>query len=124
MVKDFLRNLKSYFDYIIKLNFGDLLIKFIDLVLVILMSLFVYIPVSLVRDLVYTIIGTFGNLSILSLIMDLLFKGISFVLCIYVFVYLFNKRYEDIKEERLNSREEVKKKIQEESFELPEMKQK
>lgn len=101
MFKDFFKNLKNYLSYIMKVGFGELFIQFITLVIIVLIACFIYIPVSLVQDLVLTFLSTFGivlgdfGYSLLTLI----FKIVSAIIATLTFIYLFNKRYEDIKKE-------------------------
>ena len=107
---DFGKNFKFYIDYILKLNFGELLVHFIEFVLVVLGALIVYIPIYLVKDLMYTIFSLFGEYStIINLVFNILFNIIALVLCILAFLYLFNKRYEDLQNE-IKQKEENKRK--------------
>ena len=110
MFNDFLKNFKFYIDYILKLNFGELLFHFLELAIVVLLSLMMYIPVNLIQDLIYTIFNLLGNTgTILNLIFDIIFKIIGLIICIISFVYCFNKRYEDLQKE-IKEKEEKKHK--------------
>jgi len=102
--KKFLKVGKHYIGYLMSLGFKDLFINFLGLLLVVGLSLLVYIPVSMIRDILYKIIVIFVSGSpTLYEVFDLVFTIISAILCILVFVYLFNKRYEDV-EKLKNSR--------------------
>ena len=106
MFKDFFSNLKTYLSYIMKLGFGELFIQFITLVIIVLIACFIYIPVGLVQDLVLTFLSTFGIVlgDFAYAFLNLVFKIIAALIAVWVFVYLFNKRYENIKQE-LDSKE-------------------
>lgn len=103
MIKSFLKNIKSYIDYIMTLGFKDLFRHFISLVVVILISLIVYIPIGLVRDF---IIEAFGSLVtnppiIVITIIGIVFDAICIVSAVLCFIYMFNRRYSEVYKEEI-----------------------
>lgn len=119
MVKDFGGNVKKYIDYIMKLGFGDLFIQFLILVIILILACFVYVPIGLVQDLLWSIVNIMGNIpTIVFNIYNILFGLISFVLAALAFMYLFNKRYDDVQ----NEIKEQKDKKEGNNIELPKMK--
>ena len=99
--KKFLKVGKHYIDYLLKLGFKDLFINFLELVILAGLSLLVYLPIGLVRDLLYKIVVFFfvGNTTI-HFIFDIVFTAICIIVCICCFIHFFNKRYEDIEKLR------------------------
>ena len=123
MFKDFGKNFKFYIDYILKLDFGELLIKFFELVIVVLLALIMYIPVYLIREFIYSVLSLLGNYSVyVNLVIDILINGCALVVCILCFIYFFNRRFEDLQKEIKNkeeiTRKEKTKKVEEE-LDLP-----
>ena len=110
MFKDFFKNLKNYLSYIMKVGFGELFIQFLTLVIILLISLFVYIPLGLIQDLVVTFFSTIGlTLGETGyLVLNLIFKSVELVVAICCFVYLFNKRYEDFKKAEEEKKNDIK----------------
>ena len=110
MFKDFFKNLKNYLSYIMKVGFGELFIQFLTLVIILLISLFVYIPLGLIQDLVVTFFSTIGlTLGETGyLVLNLIFKSVELVIAICCFVYLFNKRYEDFKKSEEEKKNDIK----------------
>ena len=119
MMKDFGGNVKKYIDYIMKLGFGDLFIQFLILVIILVLACFVYVPVGLVQDLIWSIVNIMGNIPVIVFsIYNIVFSLLSFVLAALAFMYLFNKRYSDVEKEI----KEQKDKKEGKSIELPKMK--
>ncbi len=119
MMKDFGGNVKKYIDYIMKLGFGDLFIQFLILVIILVLACFVYVPVGLVQDLLWSIVNIMGNIPVIVFsIYNIVFSLLSFVLAALAFMYLFNKRYSDVEKEI----KEQKDKKEGKSIELPKMK--
>lgn len=133
IVKEFLGNLKPYFNYIMTLGFKKLGVHFICLVLISLFALLVYLPIGLINDFIVTLLGSlFGNVpNIIYGILEVITELASLVCSFLFFMYMFNQRYKDVyKDEILNAGKEVKndkvnsadlnKKI-EQKIELPEL---
>ncbi len=119
MMKDFGGNVKKYIDYIMKLGFGELFIQFLILVIILVLACFVYVPVGLVQDLLWSIVNIMGNIPVIVFsIYNIVFSLLSFVLAALAFMYLFNKRYSDVEKEI----KEQKDKKEGKSIELPKMK--
>lgn len=90
-------NFKKYFDYLMTVNFGDLFINVLILLCIIVLSTFLFIPVGLVESLIRDFILLFVDLpSMVLSIYAWVFTLISTVLAFLAFVYLFNKRFDDI----------------------------
>lgn len=98
LIKTFLKNLKDYLSYLMKVGFGDLLIQFLTLVIILLLSCFIYVPIGLIEDIIISAMGFLGQVvnDKTYQILDLVFKIISFIFAMFAFMYLFNKRYDDI----------------------------
>ena len=62
MVKDFLKNGKKYIDYIMGLDFTELIINILEILGLVILSGLVYIPIGLVQDLIYEVVrSAFGT---------------------------------------------------------------
>ncbi len=124
-LKKFFKVGKHYISYLMKLGFKDLFVNFIELVILVGLALLVYIPIGLVRDLLYKIMVFFlSGSTTLYFVFDLVFTIISIVVCLCCFIYLFNKRYEDVENLRSSRKDNLytntdnKNKIQEDSFKV------
>lgn len=111
IVKEFLGNLKPYFNYIMTLGFKKLGVHFICLVLISLFALLVYLPIGLINDFIVTLLGSLiGNVpNIIYGILEVITELASLVCSFLFFMYMFNQRYKDVyKDEILNAGKEVK----------------
>lgn len=101
-VKNFPSVLKQYIDAIMKMNFGELLLHFIELLILLLIASFLYIPIGLLKDMLFSIFAffTFSASDTLNLVVDLIIKVCSFIASLYCFLYMFTKRYEELKKEK------------------------
>lgn len=121
MFVNFYKNLKDYIDIIIKLNFGELFVYALELILITVLSLLMYIPVGLIEDLVRTVCVTAApDAVILITIVNIIFKVISLGVFVFIFIYLFNGRYSDLKKDIKEKKEKAAKQI--DDIELPNMK--
>ena len=119
LMKNFGSNVKKYVDYIMKLGFGELFIQFLILVIILVLACFVYVPVGLVQDLIWNIVNIAGNMSVIVFnVYNVIFGVISFILAALAFMYLFNKRYDDVQKEI----KEQKNKKEVGNIDLPKMK--
>ena len=126
MFKNFGVNVKKYVDYLMTVNFVDLFINVIVLVCILLLSLFMFVPVGMVVSLFGDFITFFieGNV-ILSKVIQWISSLISTVLALFAFVYMFNKRFEDLekfKEQVENKPQKKEKTNDEDELELPKAK--
>ena len=126
MIKKFGTNFKKYFDYLMSVNFGELFVNVLILICILLLSTFVFVPVGLVEGLLRDFLQLFVTFPALFLnIYAWLFTLISTVLAVLSFIYLFNKRFEDIEsfKKQLKEKPATKetKKVEEE-LELPKTK--
>ena len=135
-LKKFLKVGKNYIDYIMKLGFSELLVNFIELIILVAISLLVMFPVSAVKVILYSFVSLFTKTNqTVYLIYNIVFLIINSVISLALFIYMFNKRYEDIESIRNRKREtkiEVKDvkngvrkiELEDESMELPKPAQK
>lgn len=132
MVKDFLKNGKEYINYLMKVNFKDLFINTIILLCIIVLSSLIYIPIGFLEDLIRSFIVVFTPFSgIPAMLYYWFFKLLEYVSCLIAFMFLFNKRFEDLEafKEQVNGKEgrkivikNEKTKQVEEELELPKTK--
>ncbi len=126
MLKKFKNNFKKYFDYLMSVNFGDLFINVLILICIILLSTFIFIPVGMVESIIRDFINLFGSLpSVFYSIYSWVFTVISTILSVLAFIYLFNKRFDDIEEFKKQLKEKPvvsESKKEEEELELPKTK--
>lgn len=95
--KLFFKRGKAYIDYLMKVDFKELFVNVVILFCMIVLSAFMFIPVGIVQDVIRSFIQVFGNLPItIALLYDWIFYLLSFIFSIIAFVYLFNKRFEDL----------------------------
>jgi hypothetical protein len=128
-LKCFVNNIKKYLGYIATLGFKDLGRHFLSLLLLIFISLLAYIPVGLVGDFIITMITSVGNVpSIIYSIVDIVIELISLIAAVYLFIFIFNRRYTELYVDEMNGKGKEKKeevKIYdnrvEQKIELPEL---
>lgn len=129
-MKKFLKNLKQYINYIMKVSFKDLLINVVILCCIVLLSVLVYLPVGIIEDLIRSFIVVWIHFEgVPAVLFTWTFKLISFICAVITFIYLFNKRFDDIeafKEQVSNPKKSIdnemvntKVKVEEEEIELP-----
>ena len=128
MFKKFISNVKNYVNYLMTVNFGELFINVLILLCILVLSTFVFVPVGLVQSLIRDFILLFGSMSNLFLsIFDWVFTLISTVLAATAFIYMFNKRFDDLDllKKQINNKQvkEVEPKNEEEKIELPKEKE-
>ena len=105
-LKKFLKVGKNYIDYIMKLGFSELLVNFIELIILVAISLLVMFPVSAVKVILYSFVSLFTKTNqTVYLIYNIVFLIINAVISLALFIYMFNKRYEDIESIRNRKRE-------------------
>ena len=125
MLKKFWKTLKDYVNYLMKVDFKELFINTIILICLVILAAFVYIPIGLVQDLIRNLLSIFINMGgIFGLIYTWLFSLIGAIVAILAFIYLFNKRFDSIKNES-NKESSNKKgsKEKEEDLDLPKVKE-
>ena len=104
LIKDFVKNLKEYVSYLMKVNYKELFVNTVILFCILILASFVYLPVSLIDDLIYSFITMFVSLPVIAgSIYHWIFQLISFILAVLAFMYLFNMRFKDIKEKGINN---------------------
>lgn len=104
LVKSFFKNLKDYLSYIMKVGFGELFIQFLTLVIILLLSCFIYVPIGLIEDIIISAMSFLGQVVSENTyqVLDLIFKIISFICAMFAFMYLFNKKYNDVQKLKNN----------------------
>lgn len=116
MFKKFGVNVKKYVDYLMTVNFTDLFINVLILICILVLSSFVFMPVGLLQTLIRDFIMLFVELNGLFLsIFDWIFTLISTILSVIAFVYLFNKRFEDLDFFKKQLKEKPQTKVDKES---------
>ena len=128
-LKSFCKNIKTYLGYIAILGFKDLGRHFLSLLLLIFISLLAYIPVGLLGDFVITIITGIRNVPVvIYTIVDIVIELFSLLAAVYLFIFMFNKRYAEVYVDEMNGKgkekeEEVKvyDNRVEQKIELPEL---
>ena len=127
MFKKFISNVKNYVNYLMTVNFGELFINVLILLCILVLSTFMFVPVGLVQSLIRDFILLFGSMNNLFLsIFDWIFTLISTFLAVLAFVYMFNKRFDDLdllKKQINNKQVKEEPKKDEEILELPKEKE-
>ena len=124
---NFKGNVKKYVDYIMSVDFGELFINVLILLCILLLSTFLFVPVGMVETIIRDFINLFGGLpNIVYSIYSWIFNIISVVLSALAFMYMFNKRFDDIEafKKQMKEKPESKetKKDDKEELELPKAK--
>lgn len=110
MFSDFCKNIKEYIKIIVQLNLKDLFLYTLALILLIVIAGLVYLPIGLIKEIIISFIIIFVHMSDFAFnLFDWLFLLIQSVAFVFVFVYIFNTRYEKISFEDI-SKDEIKKK--------------
>jgi hypothetical protein len=128
LLKDFGKSFKDYIDHVMKVSFGELVFHFFELLIIIFISLFTYVPMYLLQDVGLNILRLGGNEineTVLH-VYNLTFSIVEILIALFAFIYLFNKRYEDLKNEEKQDKskkqtEKVKGK-KDANMDLPKMK--
>lgn len=130
MFKDFGKNFKNYFSYLMTVNFKELFINTVILFCIIVLSAFVFVPVGIVQDLVrsmVTLVTPFSGKG--DEIFNFVFLFISTVGFFLAFIYLFNKRFYDldafknqVKDEKTIVKKTTDKETKDDEFEMPKAK--
>ena len=125
MLKKFWKKKKDYVNYLMKVDFKELFINTIILICLVILAAFVYIPIGLVQDLIRNLLSIFINMGgIFGLIYTWLFSLIGAIAAILAFIYLFNKRFDSIKNEsNKESSNKKESKEKEEDLDLPKVKE-
>lgn len=115
MFKNFLKNFRAYIDYLMTVEFKELFANVGILFCIIMLSLFTFLPVSIVQDFVKSIILTIINAFEGSQgdIFNIVFYAIGIFVSFLSFMYLFNRRFEDLeafKEQVKKNKTETKSK--------------
>ncbi len=131
MFKEFGKNFKKYFDYLMTVNFKELFVNTVILLLILVLAAFVFMPLGLIQDLVrnaITMTTEFTGKG--DEIFNFVFRLIGTIGFFLSFIYLFNRRLRDIdafKEQVDDSikgkKENYKKEETKEEFDMPKAKE-
>ena len=97
MFKNFGKNFKKYFDYLMTVDYKELFINTVILLCIMALSGFVFVPIALIRDWVsnmVTMVTPFSENGVK--IFNFVFLSISTICTFLGFVFLFNKRFNDM----------------------------
>ena len=95
--KLFFKRAKAYIDYLMKVDFKELFVNVVILFCMIVLAAFMFIPVGIVQDVIRSFIQVFVSMPVtIGLLYNWVFYLLSFALSILAFMYLFNKRFEDL----------------------------
>ena len=112
MFKEFLSNFKEYIDYLMKVDFRELFINTLILICLLILSAFFFIPIGIIQDVIRSFIIIFVDFNVITgSLYNWLFYLLSFVVCIYAFVYMFNKRFGDLEELKKQIKNKDEKKV-------------
>jgi len=105
-IKKFFKVAKHYINYLMKVDFKELLVNFVEIIVVVIIAGILYLPVGVIRDILYKIfVAIFKGTTLLYNIFDIGFAIIGLVVSILFFMYLFVKRFENVEQLR-SSRED------------------
>ncbi len=126
LVKNFIKTLKDYIEYLMKVGYKELFINTVIIFCLFILSSFVYIPISVVQDLIKDTLQLFAGFGeTFDAIFYWVFKVISAISAVLIFMNLFNKRFDSIKNKKdEKSSEKVNKSSIEGEFDLPKAKNK
>lgn len=127
MFKNFVKNVKEYVNYLMKVDFRELFINVLILICILVLATFAYIPVGMVASVIKGLVAIFGIFSnVTLLIYDWIFNVLGLGVSVVAFVFLFNLRFADIEnlKDQINDKpkEEDKSKKKDDDIELPKTK--
>ena len=97
MFKELLKTGKKYADYLIGLDFSELLINILEILGMAILAALVYIPLGLFQDLIYEIVRMMlGTSEVVFRWYNIIFQLVTGLVAVAVFLYLFNKRYSNL----------------------------
>lgn len=127
MFKKFLKNFKSYIDYLMTVNFKELFVNVAILFCIIVLASFMFVPIDMIQELFRSLINSFVVLSETAIgLFDTFFLLVSTIVAILAFIYLFNKRFDDMEafKNQVKNKDSKKKSTKEDNdFELPKAKE-
>lgn len=127
MFKKFLKNFKIYIDYLMTVNFKELFVNVAILFCIIVLASFVFIPIDMIQEFIRSLINLFVVLSETTIwLFDTFFLLVSTVFAVLAFIYLFNKRFDDMEafKNQVKNKDSKKKSTKEDDdFELPKAKE-
>lgn len=127
MFKNFVKNVKEYVNYLMKVDFRELFINVLILICILVLATFAYIPVGMVASVIKGLVAIFGIFSnVTLLIYDWIFNVLGLGVSVVAFVFLFNLRFADIENLKVQindkPKEEDKSKKKDDDIELPKTK--
>lgn len=129
VITNFFKNAKEYGKYLMKVDFKALFANTVILICLLIIAAFAYIPVGILEDLIRSFIIVFTSMSgVFALLYTWLFRVIGACCSIYLFMWLFNYRYnymENDVTDPMNGSIEKKEKVKEkDELDLPKVKEK
>ena len=126
LVKTFIKTLKEYVEYLMKVGYKELFVNTVIIFCLFVLASFVFIPVNVVQDLIKDTLQLFAGFNeTFDAVFYWVFKVISVVSSVLVFMVLFNKRFDSIKNKNNGeSFKKVSKINKEDEFDLPKAKTK
>lgn len=129
-ITNFFKNIKEYAKYLMDIGFKELFANTVILLCMIIVAAFAYIPVGILEDVIRTLIQiTVGLPEPVAVIYSWIFKVVGACCSIYVFMWLFNIRYNYVEKKvtdpfkgSINKTE--KDVVEEEELDLPKVKEK
>ena len=97
MFKELLKTGKKYADYLMGLDFSELLINILEILGMAVLAALVYIPFGLFQDLIYELVrASFGTSEVVFRWYNVIFELVTGLVAVAVFLYLFNRRYSNL----------------------------
>ncbi len=130
VIKNFFPTLKKYVDYLMKVGYKELFVNTVIILCLFVLAAFVYVPIGVLRDFLSDTIQLFagGLNNTAAQVYYWIFNIISILFSVLVFMWLFNKRFETIENEKAEDKNEKvnkkKKEEKEDEFDLPKAKDK
>ena len=127
MFKKFGKNFKNYFNYLMTVDFKELFVNTVILFCILVLAGFVFVPVGIVQDLIRNMLTMVNTFSVKGdQIFNFIFLFISTIGFFLAFIYLFNKRFDDIeafkKQASTKSTKKTDNDEEEEEIDLPKSK--
>lgn len=124
VIEKFIKTLKDYINYLMKVGYKELFANTVVIFCLIVLSAFVYIPIDVVKSFIKDTLLLFAGFGdTFDAIFYWFFNIISALSAIFVFMILFNKRFESVKNAQQENNK-IKEKNEEgnDDLELPKSK--
>lgn len=110
-IKDFGKNVRSYAEYLMKVDFGELFVNVLILLCILALSCFAYIPSGIIKGIFKGLLRVFEFkfTSTFLYLCDWVFDVLGLLCCVIAFILLFNMRFSDIEEYKKQFEDKPKK---------------